>query len=226
MVNGGDGDGVRDKVFHKLQYRMTATLARFHSTPACEIPAATLRAFASLVPPGSAYKTVPPVCIIQPLPDGRVRLFATHSVSAVVLRADGHCQRQLAVDLPVLRRLMAAHRDADVFSIAANEDEPFLRLRAFSQGQTVCLEAPAPVPFTTVEAIDGIEALGDGGTSGEGTFGVLALQPLRALLAASGAINRVRVRMMAGEGPLVIDAANEKEGWSARVLMMRCGPRK
>lgn len=162
------------------------------------------------------------MCIIQPLPDGRVRLFATDSVSAVVLRTDGHCQRQLAVDLPVLRRLVAAHRDADVFSIAANEDEPFLMLRTFSQGQMVCLEAPAQDPFTTVEAIDGIEALGDGATGGEGTFGVLALQPLRVLLAAGGKLDRVRVRLIEGSGPLVIDVANEKEGWSVRVLMMRC----
>lgn len=201
---------------------MTATLAKVRSAPTVEIPAATLRAFASLVPVGSAYKTVPPVCIIQPLPDGRVRLFATDSVSAVVLRADGHCQRQLAVDLPVLRRLMASHRDAEIFSVVVDDDSPFLQLRTFSSGQSVAMEAPAPDPFTTVEAIDGIEALGDGETGGEGTFGVLALQPLRALLVAGGKIDRVRVRLIEGSGPLVIDAGNEKEGWSARVLVMRC----
>lgn len=205
---------------------MTATLAKVCSTPAVEIPAATLRAFASLVPVGSAYKTVPPVCIIQPLPDSRVRLFATDSVSAVVLRADGHCQRQLAVDLPVLRRLMASHRDAEIFSVVADENSVFLQLRTFRQGQTVCLEAPAPDPFTTVEAINGIEALGDGQPGGEGTFSVLALQPLRTLLAAGGRLDRVRVRLIEGTGPLVIDAAYEKEGWTVRVLMMRCGERK
>jgi hypothetical protein len=205
---------------------MVSQIAPVKAMPTVELSGGVMRAFASLVPTRSDYKTVPPVCIIQPLPDGRVRLFSTDSVSAVVLRADGHCQRQLAVEMPILRRLMAAHRDADVFSIAANQDEPFLRLRTFSSGQTVAIEAPAPDPFTTVEAIDGIEALGDGETGGEGTFGVLALQPLRALLLAGGTIDRVRVRLIEGNGPLVIDGGNEKEGWSARVLMMRLGAKK
>lgn len=205
---------------------MSATLATVRGTPVCEIPASVLRAFASLVPVRSEYKSIPRVCIIQPLTDGWVRLFASDGVSAVFLRAEGNCQRQLAVDMPVLRRLMAAHSDADVFSVAGNEDEPFLRLRTFSQGQTVAIEAPAPEPFTTVEAIDGLEAMGDGEAGGGGTFSTVALGPLRAVLAAGGRVDRVRLRMMAGDGPLVIDAANEKEGWSARVLVMRCGEQR
>lgn len=201
---------------------MTATLTKTRSTPAVEIPAATLRTFVALVPTSRAYKTVPQLCIIHPTADGRVRLFASDGVSAVFMRADGNCERMIAVELPILRRLMASHRDAEIFSIAAVPDEPFLRLRTFSAGQTVAIEAPAPAPFTTAEAIDGIDALGDGEAGSGGTFAVLALQPLRTLLTAGGRINRVRVRTMAGEGPLVIDVAEEREGWEARLLVMRC----
>lgn len=67
-----------------------------------------------------------------------------------------------------------------------------------------------------------MEALGPGKTGGGGIFSVLALQPVRTLLAAGGAINLMQLRLIAKEGPQVIDVGNEKEGLTARILVMRC----
>ena len=205
---------------------MTATLATVRGTPTLELSASVLRAFASLVPTSSAYKTVPRLCILDPLPDGRVRAFSSDGVSAVIVRAEGHCQRPMALGMPILRRLLNSHRDAELVSIVARDDEPFLRVQSFSTGMTLAIEGAAEECFADAAAIDRIEAMGDGESGGSATMSVLALQPLRALLAAGGAINRVHVRVMAGEGPLVIDAAHPKEGWSARVITMRLRERE
>jgi prepilin-type processing-associated H-X9-DG protein len=191
-----------------------------------EIPAATLRAFASLVPVQREYNTIPAACIIDPTDDGRVRLFATNGRWAVFLWADGHAQQRMALDLPILRRLMNCHRDAQVFSVAANEDEPFLRLRTFSEGQTVAFQSPVAKCFADAPTVDRIEDMGDGEAGAGGMFHLHALQPLRLLLAAGGNVSDFRVRIIEGDGPLVVDAEHEKGDWSARVLIMRCRERK
>jgi hypothetical protein len=107
--------------------------------------------------------------------------------------------------------------------MTANADEPFLRLRTFSACQTVAIEATALVPFASAEAIDGIEALGDSEVGDEGTFLVLALTPLSALLDNSSGLNRHQIRAMKGDGPLVFDEEHERGRWKARVVVMRCG---
>jgi hypothetical protein len=201
---------------------MTATLAPVRTIPAVEIPAATLRAFASLVPVRSEFKSVPALFIIDPAGDGQVRLFQTDGRSAVILRADGECQQRMAVDVAILRRLMRAHADAEVFSVVANEDEPFQRLRTFSTGQTVAIETPAEKCFADAAAIDQIEALGNGEAGDGGRFHLHALQPLRTLLAATGSVGEFRMRVMPGDGPLVVDAAHEKGDWKVRLVVMRC----
>ena len=190
--------------------------------PTVEIPAATLQAFTSLVPVRSEFKTVPPVCIIDPIEEGRIRMFATDARSGVFMRADGHCQQRMAVDLTILRRLMAAHRCADVFSVVANEEEPFVTLRTFSENQTVAIQAPVVKCFTDAAAVDRIEAMGDREAGEGGRFHLHALQPLRLLLAAGGSFTDFRVRVCAGNGPLVVDGECEKGDWTARLIVMPC----
>jgi hypothetical protein len=182
-----------------------------------------LRAFASLVPVQRQYNTLPAACIIDPTDDGRVRLFATDARWAVFLWADGHCQQRMALDLPILRRMMNCHRDAQVFSVGANQDEPFVQLRTFGEGQTVAFQAPVAKCFADMPTVDRIEAMGDGEAGGGGRFHLHALQALRLLLAAGGSVSEFRVRIIEGDGPLVIDGAHEKGDWTARLIVMRCG---
>ncbi len=81
----------------------------------------------------------------------------------------------MALEMPILRRLLNAHRDAELVSIVAREDEPFLRLRSFSTGMTLAIEAVAVKCFADAAAINRIEAMGDGKTGGAATMSVLAL---------------------------------------------------
>ncbi len=201
---------------------MNGTLARVGGTPAVEIPAATLRAFASLVPTRSEFKTVPPVFIIDAIGDDKVQLFSTDARSAVFMRAEGHCQQRMAVELSLLRRLMQAHRDAEVFSVGASENDPHVQLRTFSENQTVAIQAPAVSCFADEAAVGRIYAMGDGEAGGGGRFHVHALQPLRTLLAAGGSVGEFKVRILEGDGPMVVDAQHEKGDWQVRLVVMRC----
>ena len=123
----------------------------------------------------------------------------------------------------MLKRILRSHPDAEVLSIIEDDDSPFLQLRTFSAGQTVAIQVPAPVPFASAEAIDIIEAQGDGEAGEGGTFSVQALAPVRALLGNHSGVNRLQVRTMADNGPLVIDTENATAGWSLRVVVMACG---
>lgn len=149
-------------------------------------------------------------------------MFATDGRYAVILRAEGNVRHRMALAMPILRRLMNSHRHAEVFSVSAGENEPFVRLSSFSSGQTVAIEAAAEKCFTDAVAIDRIEAMGDGDTGGGGRFHLHALQPLRTLLAAGGSVSQFRVRVIEGDGPLVVDAEHEKGDWRVRLVVMRC----